>query len=139
LSLKPYFRAKALSLAVFLILLVFLAGFIRPVKIARDNGSSILWLWAWDKGRVEFRNSITGRPVIISFKMPWRFSGFLERTDPGTEEYYTAGVYDLNEQLLKERTSTIAYCSEVGITLTLGRNVYPEQGGCIRATLLWPF
>ncbi len=131
-------RLKVVSLAIILAALLFAAGFIRVVKIAGDHGSGILRIWAWQKGSVEFINSVTGRPVVIRFKMPWYFSDFSVRTDPGTEEYYTAGVYAWNEQLLKERTRIIQYCSEVGITLTLGGKVYHEQGGCIRATLLWP-
>ncbi len=130
---------KAVSLTVILVAFLFVLGFIRPVKIVGDHGSGTLWFWAWQKGRVEFINSVTCRPVRISFKIPWRFSGFVMRTDPGTEEYYTAGTYSWNEQLSKERTRIIRYCSEVGITLTLGGKVYHEQGGCIRAVLLWPF
>jgi hypothetical protein len=132
-------RSKAVPLAVILAALFFVAGFIRPVKIAEEHSSRILWLWAWQKGRIEFINSVTKRPVTISFKMPWRFSGFSVRTDPGTEEYYTAGGYSWGKQLARERTGKLQYCSEVGITLTLGGSVLHEQGGCIRASLLWPF
>jgi hypothetical protein len=131
-------RLIAVSLAVILVPLLFATGFIRPVRIARDHGSEILWLWAWQKGRVEFINSVTRLPVDISFGMPWRFSGFSARTDPGTEEYYTAGGYSWNEQLSKERTVMLTYCSEVGINLTLGDKVFHEQGGCVSASLLWP-
>jgi len=118
--------------------LLLAAGFARPVRIAGDHGSDTIWLWAWQKGRVEFINSVTHLPVAISFGMPWRFSGFSVRTDPGTEEYYTAGGYAWNEQLSKERTGTLRYCSEVGIHLTLGEKVFHEQGGCVSASLLWP-
>ena len=131
-------RLKVLSLAVLLAALIFLAGFIRPVRIAGDHGSGLLCLWAWQKGRIEFINSVTNRPVVIRFKMPWRFSGFSVKTDSGTEEYYTAGKYSWNERLSMEQTRMITYCSEVGITLTLGGRVFHEKGGCLRATLLWP-
>jgi len=131
-------RLKFLSLAITLVLLLFLAGFVRPVSIAGDHGPGTLWLWAWQKGRIEFINSVTGRPVVISFKMPWRFSGFSVRTDPGTEEYYTAGGYSWSKQLAQERTRSLHYCSEVGITMTLGGKVVHARGGCIRAALLWP-
>lgn len=131
-------RLKSVSLAVILVAFLFVTGFIRPVRIAGDHGSGTLWLWAWQKGRIEFINSVTGRPVVICFKIPWRFSNFSVRTDPGTEEYYTAGEYSWNEQLAKEQTRMILYCSEVGITLALGETVFHEQGGCISASLLWP-
>lgn len=131
-------RVKAVPPAILLAALFLVAGFIRPVKIIGDHGSETLWLWAWQKGRVEFINSVTGGPVAIHFKMPWRFSGYSVQTDPGTEEYYTAGGYSWNEQLSKEQTRMILYCSEVGVTLTLGGKVYHEQGGCLRAFLLWP-
>jgi hypothetical protein len=126
-------------LVIILAALLFMLGFIRPVRIDRDHHSSTLWLWAWQKGRIEFINSVTKRPVAISFKMPFRFSGFSVQTDPGTEEYYTAGGYSWGKQLAQERNGKLQYCSEVGITLILGGKVFHEQGGCIRAVLLWPF
>jgi hypothetical protein len=129
---------KTVSLVVILAALLLLLGFVRPVRIDGDHDSGTLWLWAWQKGRIEFINSVTKRPVTISFKIPWRFSGFSVRTDPGTEDYYTAGGYSWGEQLARERTGNLQYCSEVGITLTLGGKVFHEQGGCIRAVLLWP-
>ncbi|MGC1404679.1 MAG: hypothetical protein WA974_17345 [Thermodesulfobacteriota bacterium] len=129
---------KALSLAVVLAAVLFLAGFVRPVRIAGDHGSILLCLWAWQQGRIEFINSVTNRPVVIRFKMPWRFSGFSVQTDPGTEEYYTAGKYSWNERLSMEQTRVITTCSEVGITLTLGGRVFQEKGGCLHAALLWP-
>jgi hypothetical protein len=131
-------RLIAVSLAVILVPLLFVAGFVRPVRIAGGHGSETLWLWAWQDGQVTFVNSVTHLPVDIRFGMPWRFSGFSVRTDPGTEEYYTAGGYSWNEQLSKERTVTLKYCSEVGINLTLGEKVFHEQGGCVSASLLWP-
>ena len=126
------------SIAITLSALLFLLAFIRPVRIERDHDSGTLWLWAWQKGRIEFINSVTNRPVAINFKMLWRFSDFSAQTDPGTEEYYTAGVFSWGKQLAREQTRELQYCSEVGITLTLGGKVFHEQGGCIRAVLLWP-
>ena len=125
-------RLKTVSLAVILAAFLFVLGFIRPVKIAGDHGSGTLWLWAWQKGRVEFINSVTGRPVVISFKMPWRFSGFSVRTDPGTEEYYTAGGYSWNEQLSKERTRITP------ILLRGGNNLDPGWKSVPRARRLYP-
>jgi hypothetical protein len=125
-------------LAAVLASLLLAGGFIRPVRVAWDHGDETLWLWAWQTGRIEFVNSVTQRPVAIDFGLPWRFSGFSARTDPGTEEYYTAGGFAWNERLARERTRVIEYCSEVGVRLTLGRKTYPGQAGCLRVFLLWP-
>jgi hypothetical protein len=125
-------------LVTFIMFLLLVAGLIRPIEISEERGQSTLWLWAWQQGRIDFVNSITKRPVTIHFGMAWRFSGFFAQTDPGTEEYYTAGVYSWNEKLAKEQTRMIRYCSEVGVTLTIGGMVIHKRGGCISATLLWP-
>ena len=127
-----------MALLIILIPLLLAAGVVRPVRISGDRGSSTIWLWAWQKGRIEFVNSVTHLPVVISFGMPWRFSGFSARTDAGTEEYYTAGEYSWNEQLAKEQPVILNYCSEVGMNVTLGDNLFHEQGGCVTVSLIWP-
>ena len=130
--------SRFVSVAVILISVLSVAGFVRPVRIVGNYGSDILWLWAWQEGRIEFIHSVTRRPVSIHFGMPWRFSRFSARTDRGTEEYYTAGGYAWSEKLAKEWTPRIVCCSEVGITLTLGGRVFHEQGGCLSVSLIWP-
>jgi len=128
-----------LTIVIILAALLFVAVSVRPVKIVRDRGSGfIVWLWAWQECRIKFINSVTHLPVDMSFGAPWSFSGFSARTDPGTEEYYTAGGYSWNERLSKEHTGTLAYCSEVGIDVSLAGRVFHEQGGCISLFLLWP-
>ncbi len=129
---------RIVSFALILISVLFVAGFVRPVRIVGDHGSDTLWFWAWQEGRIEFIHSVTHRPVSIHFGVPWRFSRFSVRTDRGTEEYYTAGGYSWNEKLSKEQTRKLECCSEVGITLTLGERVFHEQGGCLSAFLIWP-
>ncbi|MHB8091988.1 MAG: hypothetical protein ACYDH8_10395 [Syntrophales bacterium] len=124
--------------ALLLFVLIFFSAFIRPVKVTTERGSSTLLLWAWQKGQINFINSITGHPVAMRFALPWRFSGFSARTDAGTEEYYTMGLYRWNDQLAKESTRNINYCSEVGVAITFDKKVIRTKGGCIRATLLWP-
>ena len=130
--------SRTLCLAVILVPVLFVVGFVRPVRIVGNHGPNTVWLWAWQKGRIEFIHSVTRRSVSIRFGMPWHFSRFLVSTDPGTEEYYTAGEYSWSEKLAKERTRTIECCSEVGITLTLGGSVFHLEGGCLRASLIWP-
>ena len=130
---------RNLAIAITLASLILLAASVRPVKVVRDHGNGfIVWLWAWQECRVNFINSITHLPVHMRFAAPWTFSGFSARTDPGTEEYYTAGGYSWNEQLAKEHTRTLNYCSEVGIDLNLAGTLFREEGGCISLTLLWP-
>lgn len=124
--------------ALLLFVIIFFIAFIRPIKVTTEGDSSTLMLWAWQKGQIDFVNSVTGHPVTIRFAVPWRFSGFSAETEPGTEEYYTMGLYRWNDRLAKERTRNIRYCSEVGVTLTLGKRIIRTKGGCISATLLWP-
>ena len=133
-------RARRNLLFVIILTVLLLAmSSVRPVKVIRDQGSGfIVWLWAWQECRIRFINSVTHLPVAMSFGVPWSFSGFSARTDPGTEEYYTAGGYSWNEQLAKERTGSLHYCSEVGIDVTLAGRLFHEQGGCISLSLLWP-
>jgi hypothetical protein len=128
---------KVISIALILVLL-FVAALIRPVKVTNEDGAATLWLWAWQKGRIDFINSVTNLPVTIRFAMPWRFSGFSAETDPGTEDYYTAGLYRWNDAMAKERTRSIRYCSEVGVAITFGKKAIRTRGGCIKADLLWP-
>jgi hypothetical protein len=128
-----------LGLALLLAALLLAGGLARLARVQTPQGQSLVWLWAWSQGRVEFINSISGRPVVISFGVPWRFAGFAARTDPGTEEYYTAGTYAWNQRLASEQTRQISYCSEVGVTLVLGGRTFQErEGGCLQAALIWP-
>lgn len=130
---------RNLAVVIILAALLFVAVSIRPVKIVKDHNTSfIVWLWAWQNCRIKFINSVTHLPVDMSFGVPWSFSRFLVRTDPGTEEYYTAGLYSWNEQLSKVHTRNLNYCSEVGIDVSLGKRTFREQGGCVSIFLLWP-
>ncbi len=130
---------RNLAIVIILTILLFVSVSVRPVKVVRDHGSGfVVWLWAWQKCRVMFVNSVTHLPVDMSFGVPWSFSGFSVRTDSGTEEYYTAGGYSWNEQLSKEHAGTLDYCSEVGMDLSLGKRNFHEQGGCTSLFLLWP-
>lgn len=134
----PGARRGLVALIILIFLLCAVAS-IRPVKVVRDQSDGfVVWLWAWQKCRVNFINSVTHLPVDMSFGIPWSFSGFSVRTDPGTEEYYTAGGYSWNEQLSREQTRVLQYCSEVGLDVRLDNTVFHEQGGCITLSLLWP-
>lgn len=113
-------------------------GLARVVRVEGEGVGGLLLLFPWDRGRVEFVNSVTGRPVLLEFGLPWAFQGFRARTDPETEAYYTGGAYAWNQALAGVRTHSLTYCSEVGLSLSLGGRRFRLEGGCLRAQLLWP-
>lgn len=110
----------------------------RVVEVERDGQKTYLLLTPWDGGRVEFVNSVTGRPVLLEFRPLWGFQEFRAYTDPETEAYYTGGEYPWNQALAQERRRELRYCSEVGLALRLGGSWFRVEGGCLRARLLWP-
>ncbi|QWK23195.1 MAG: hypothetical protein KNN15_07230 [Thermus antranikianii] len=115
-----------------------LLGLVRVVVVVDGQQKRYLFLSAWEQGRVEFVNSVTGKPVLLEFHLPWAFQGFRAFTDPETEAYYTAGEYPWNQALARERRKTLAYCSEVGLALKLGSTWFRVEKGCLRLRLLWP-
>lgn len=117
---------------------LFALALVRVVEVEGDEGRSYLLLTAWDEGRLEFVNSVTGRPVLLEFSMPWAFQNFRAFTDPETEAYYTGGEYPWNRALAKEHRKALAYCSEVGLALRLGGTWFRVERGCLRLRLLWP-
>lgn len=110
------------------------------VRVVVEEGTKprYMLLTPWEKGQVEFVNTVTGRPVLLEFHLLWAFQGFQAFTDPETEAYYTAGEYPWNQALAKERRKVLAYCSEVGLALKLGGTWFRVQKGCLRLRLLWP-
>lgn len=133
-------RRLKLALAVALALVLLdLAACLRVVRVTGDQARATLALWPWQKGAIEFTNSITGQPVRIAFGLPWHFSAFSAATPAGTEEYYTNGQYAWNQRLASESRRELQCCSEVGITVRLGeRRFHEAQGGCVRLELIWP-
>ena len=115
-----------------------LLGLVRVVVVVDGQQKRYLFLSAWEQGRVEFVNSVTGKPVLLKFHLLWAFQGFQAYTDPETEAYYTAGEYSWNQSLAKERRKALAYCSEVGLALKLGSTWFRVEKGCLRLRLLWP-
>jgi hypothetical protein len=84
--------------------------------------------------RVEFLNSVTGRPVLLEFRPLFRFQGFRAYTDPETEAYYTGGTYPWNQALAKERRRALLYCSELGLAVRVGGGGSgPRRGACASA------
>ncbi|MBW6395945.1 hypothetical protein KZX47_12405 [Thermus sp. SYSU G05001] len=115
-----------------------LLGLVRVVVVEDGQKTWYLFLSAWEQGRVEFVNSVTGKPVLLEFHLPWAFQGFRAFTDPETEAYYTAGEYPWNQALAREKRKTLDYCSEVGLALKLGSTWFRVEKGCLRLRLLWP-
>lgn len=115
-----------------------LLSLVRVVVVEDGQQRRYLVLSAWEQGRVEFLNSVTGKPVLLEFHLPWAFQGFRAFTDPETEAYYTAGEYPWDQALARERRKTLAYCSEVGLALRLGNTWFRVEKGCLRLRLLWP-
>ncbi|RTG92842.1 hypothetical protein CSW25_06490 [Thermus scotoductus] len=110
----------------------------RVVVVEDGTERRYMLLTPWEKGQVEFVNTVTGKPVLLEFHLPWAFQGFRAFTDPETEAYYTAGEYPWNQALARERRKTLAYCSEVGLALKLGSTWFRVEKGCLRLRLLWP-
>ncbi|RTG95208.1 hypothetical protein [Thermus scotoductus] len=115
-----------------------LLSLVRVVVVEDGQQKRYLFLSAWEQGRVEFVNSVTGKPVLLEFHLPWAFQGFRAFTDPETEAYYTAGEYPWNQALAKEKRKSLTYCSEVGLALKLGSTWFRVEKGCLRLRLLWP-
>ena len=111
---------------------------VRVAEVEEGGRKTYLALFPWEEVRVEFVNSVTGKPVLLEFRLPWAFQGFRAFTDPETEAYYTAGEYPWNQALARERRKTLAYCSEVGLALKLGSTWFRVEKGCLRLRLLWP-
>ncbi|MEJ2666513.1 MAG: hypothetical protein P8Z81_05350 [Deinococcales bacterium] len=112
----------------------------RPVRLQGDapGSGTVLWLWAWQHGSVRFTNSVTGGPVNITFGLLDGFDHFRMRTDEKTEDYYTGGTYRINDRLGRQRTRSLAYCTVVGMTVTLGGRRFELADDCLEIQLLWP-
>ena len=115
-----------------------LLSFLRVVEVEGEGERALLFLLPFQEARVEFLNSVTGKPVLLEFRPLWRFQGFRAYTDPETEAYYTGGEYPWNEALAQERRRELVYCSEVGLSLALGPWRFRAEGGCLRVRLLFP-
>ncbi len=94
--------------------------------------------WAWQGGEVHFINSVTRRPVRITFELRRPFSHFVMTTDPDTEGYYTGGAYRINQRLRGQQLNELNYCSVVGMTLRMGEKTWSIKQDCLTARVVWP-
>ncbi len=134
---RKYKRRVVITLF-FLFLIFFISFFGRIVKLTTDNNEKLLFLWSWDKGVVEFTNSVTGGNVKIHFDLTNRFNHFKMVTDEKTENYYTSGTYNINDLLKTEQENKLFYCSIVGIKFKLGHFKTLIKNSCLSLELLWP-
>lgn len=120
-------------------LFVLAAGlyWLRPVMIRTDDTTRLALLLRHQTGEIRFVNSVTGGPVEIRFTILDRFRNFSVSTDETTENYYSHGVYELNDAVAAESTASLKFCSMKGIALRLGFFTSTIQDGCLEADILW--
>jgi energy-coupling factor transporter transmembrane protein EcfT len=133
-------KIKKRTLVLFLIsilLAVFFIQFSRPIVITSDGEKNFFLFWSWNKGKIEFINSVTGGKVDIYFSMTHDFNDFYMKTNEETENYYTDGTYNINERLKKERRKALSFSSVKGIKLTLADKVFNIKNDLLKVELLW--
>ncbi len=114
-----------------------LAWLVRPAVATTEGRSRLLVLLRGQPGRIRFVNSVTGRPVEIGFRVGTRFHEFAMKTDRATEEYYTDGLYAVNDVVAHDSTNTLRFCSMKGIRLSVGFYELDARNGCLEVTLPW--
>ena len=133
-------KIKKRTIVLFLIsilLVVFFIKFSRPIMITSDRGKEFFLFWSWNKGKIEFVNSVTGAKVEIYFSLTHDFDNFSMKTNEETENYYTGGTYDINERLKNERRSALSFSSVKGMKLTLADKVFHIKNDSLKVELLW--
>jgi len=118
-------------------LLASLMAVVKPAILRTDNHARLLVLLRWQSGCVRFVNSVTERPVAIHFRVGGTFRDFSVTTDAGTEEYYTGGMYSMNEAVAAESLPHLRFCSIKGIAVKIGFYELHLNDGCLEVKLLW--
>jgi hypothetical protein len=119
------------------LVLICLVAVLKPAVVKTEDHSRLLVLLRWQSGHIRFVNSVTNSPVIIHFRIGGLFHDFTVSTDEATKEYYTNGLYSLNEVVAKDSTDVLQFCSVKGIRLTLGFYDLDVKDGCLEVRLLW--
>lgn len=127
---KRFVTICGITLAILLLL-------IKPAVIRTDNETRLAVFFRWQTGTISFVNSVTGQPVVIRFAIRGQFQDFSVSADETTETYYSHGVYDLNQVVLREFTNHLKFCSMKGIILKMGCYTFTIQDGCLEVDLLW--
>lgn len=132
--IKKFWTKGILVLFVFFLFLII---FFRPVRLTTYSNSKILFCWAWDRGNIEFINSVTGGRVNITFNLKNGFSHFEMNTDEKTEDYYTSGIYNINDILKKENRQKLNFCSIKGMDIKIGAHNIRVKNSCASLEVLW--
>lgn len=111
--------------------------FIQPAVVIQNESETIAIFWRFQHGSLRFINSVTGKPVLIRFRIRNAFSDFRMETDELTEQYYTAGTYPINAPLHRESTDMLHCCSVKGMVLSIGDRTWPIEDGCLEVRLIW--
>jgi hypothetical protein len=119
------------------LLLTVLGAVLKPAVVKTEDHTGLLVLLRWQSGQIRFINSVTMRPVAIHFRIGGLFRDFAVTTDETTEDYYTNGLYSMNDVLAKDSTDTLRFCSVKGIRLRLGFYDLDVKDGCLEVRLLW--
>ena len=119
------------------LLLICLVASLKPAVVKTEDHSRLLVLMRWQSGQIRFVNSVTRRPVVIHFRIGSLFHDFAVSTDETTEDYYTNGLYTLNEVVAKDATDVLRFCSVKGMRLKLGFYDLDVKNGCLEVKLLW--
>lgn len=133
-------KIKKRTVVLFLIsilFVVFFFKFARPVVITSDRGKNLFLFWSWNKGEIEFVNSVTGGKVDIHFSLAHDFNNFYMETNAETENYYTDGTYNINERLKNERRRSLSFSSVKGMKLILANRVFNIKDDSLKVELLW--
>jgi len=111
--------------------------FIQPAYVIQNDFKTVAVLWRYQHGSLRFINSVTGKPVLIRFRIQKAFSDFQMETDPLTEQYYTGGTYPINGSLHRESTNVLHCCSVNGMVLSIGDRTWQIEDGCLEVRLIW--
>jgi hypothetical protein len=110
---------------------------VKPAVMKTDDGARLLILLRWQSGKITFVNSVTERPVAISFRIGSRFKEFYVITDDATDAYYTHGLYEINEAIKGDSMQSLRFCSMKGIAVVIGFYSVVVKDGCMEVSLLW--
>jgi hypothetical protein len=133
-------KIKKRTIVLFLItilIVVFFFKFARPIIVTSDRGKNFFLFWSWNKGKIEFVNSVTGGKVDIHFSLTHDFNNFYMETNAETENYYTDGTFNINERLKDERRRSLSFSSVKGMKLTLANKVFNIKDDSLKVELLW--
>lgn len=111
--------------------------FIQPAVVIQNESKTIAIFWRFQQGSLRFINSVTGKPVLIRFRIQKAFSDFRMETDELTEQYYTSGTYHINSPLHRESTKVLHCCSMKGMALSIGNRTWQIDDGCLEVRLIW--